>query len=136
MEARSTGMMSRAVIETGDFIVNMEQQQKAMKKQNRDYQTYNEVAADQKQRSHGMSERMAQQIHVRSLFLGTAVRDGSLHSAYSRTQTGRFESSAWYPNSGTTTTIEAEQATLNGDWGNAHMGSTNGKSNRFGLRST
>ena len=50
--------------------------------------------------------------------LGTAVRDGSLHSAYSRTQTGRFESSAWYPNSGTTTTIEAEQATLNGDWGN------------------
>jgi hypothetical protein len=54
-------MMSRAVIETGDFIVNMEQQQKAMKKQNRDYQTYNEVAADQKQRSHGMSERMVQQ---------------------------------------------------------------------------
>ena len=115
MEARSTGMMSRAVIETGDFIVNMEQQQKAMKKQNRDYQTYNEVAADQKQRSHGMSERMVQQIHVWSLFsllVGTAVRDGSLHSAYSRTKTGRFEFSAWYPNSGTTTTIEAEQATL------------------------
>jgi hypothetical protein len=99
----------------------MEQQLTAMKKQHRDYQTYKEVAADPKQRSHGMSERIVQQIHVRSLFsllhvVGTAVRDGSLYSAYSRTQSGRFEFSAWYPNSGTTTTIEAKQATLdNGD---------------------
>ena len=77
-------------------------------------ETSKEVAAAPKQRSHGMSERMAQQIHVRSLFsllVGTAVRDGSLYSAYSRNQTAAFESSAWYPNSGTTTAIEAEQAT-------------------------
>ena len=49
-----------------------------------------EVAADPKQRSHGMSGRIVQQIHVRSLFsllVGTAVRDGSLYSAYSRNQT-------------------------------------------------
>ena len=62
---------------------------------------HKEVAADPKQRSHGMSERIAQKIHVRSLIpllVGTAVRDGSLYSAYSRSQTDNFDSSAWYPN--------------------------------------
>ena len=62
-----------------------------MKKQHRDYRNQKkEVAADPKQRSHGMSERIVQQIHVRSLIpllVGTAVRDGSLYSAYSRNQT-------------------------------------------------
>jgi hypothetical protein len=51
--------------------------------------TKKEVAADPKQRSHGMSERIVQKIHVRSfisLLVGTAVRDGSLYSAYSRNQ--------------------------------------------------
>ena len=87
-----------------------------MKKQHRDYRNHKkEVAADPKQRSHGMSERTVQKIHVRSLFsllVGTAVRAGSLYSAYSRNQTASFDSSAWYPNSGTTTTIEAEQVTI------------------------
>ena len=73
----------------------------AMKKQHRDYRNQKkEVAADPKQRGHGMSERIVQQTHVRSLIpllVGTAVRDGSLYSAYSRSQTDNFDSSAWYP---------------------------------------
>ena len=59
--------------------------------------------------------QIVQKIHVRPLIpllVGTAVRDGSRYSAYSRNQKDNFESSAWYPKSGTTTTIEAEQVTI------------------------
>ena len=80
-----------------------------------------------------------QQIHVRSLFsllVGTAVRDGSLYSAYSRTQTGRFEFSAWYPKRERRQQLKQSKRHYNGDWSNADMGSKNGKNNRLGLRST
>ena len=118
-------------------VVNLEQQ-------NSDEETKSwlpnlkEVAADPKQRSHGMSGRIVQQIHVRSLFsllVGTAVRDGSLYSAYSRTQTGRFEFSAWYPKRERRQQLKQSKRHYNGDWSNADMGSKNGKNNRLGLRS-
>ena len=82
--ALRTALSSREIGDKklGTQVVNLEQQQQ------RDEETKSqlskpkkEVAADQKQRSHGMSERIVQKIHVRSLFpllVGTAVRDESL----------------------------------------------------------
>ena len=87
-----------------------------MKKQHRDYRNHKkEVAADPKQRSHGMSERIVQQTHVRSLMpllVATAVRDGSLYSAYSRSQTDNFDSSAWYPKRERRQQLKQKQVTI------------------------
>ena len=122
-----SGLERQVTIYWVTHVVNLEQQ-------NSDEETKSwlpnlkEVAADPKQRSHGMSGRIVQQIHVRSLFsllVGTAVRDGSLYSAYSRTQTGRFEFSAWYPKRERRQQLKQSKRHYNGDWSNAHMGSTN-----------
>ena len=70
--------------------VNMDSTKRDTRNKSRLPKPHKEVAADPKQRSHGMSGRIVQQIHVRSLFsllVRTAVRDGSLYSAYSRNQT-------------------------------------------------